>query len=147
MRSNKGSPSTRVSQESRCDGCVDMDSESDEDLGALLESTLTLSRGLETLYSEHEVLLQALGEERDSEASTRAGDPVSHGGHHFTILPCSRYRVFPRVEGEQESDIEDSEEFGVQMKVEKTAALSDSLNRLRAGIDEAKVCRLSVPMV
>ena len=32
------------------------------DLGALLESTLTLSRGLETLYSEHEVLLEALGE-------------------------------------------------------------------------------------
>lgn len=52
----------------------------------------------------------------------------------------------PCVEGEQDSDIEDSEEFGVQMKVEKTAALSDSLNRLRAGIDEAKVCRLSVPI-
>lgn len=31
------------------------------DLGALLESTMTLSRGLETLYSEHEVLLEALG--------------------------------------------------------------------------------------
>ena len=31
------------------------------DLGVLLESTMTLSRGLETLYSEHEVLLEALG--------------------------------------------------------------------------------------
>lgn len=56
-----------------------MDSESGEDLGALLESTLTLSRGLETLYSEHEVLLQALGEERGSDASNRASD---HGQYH-----------------------------------------------------------------
>ena len=36
-------------------------SEGTTDLGTLLESTLTLSRGLETLYSEHEVLLEALG--------------------------------------------------------------------------------------
>lgn len=60
-----------------------MDSESGEDLGALLESTLTLSRGLETLYSEHEVLLQALGEERGSDASNRASD---HGQYIPTIL-------------------------------------------------------------
>lgn len=56
-----------------------MEAESGEDLGALLESTLTLTRGLETLYSEHEVLLQALGEERDSDSTKRAVDPVSHG--------------------------------------------------------------------
>lgn len=48
-----------------------------EDLGALLESTLTLSRGLETLYSEHEVLLEALGEE-ESETAKGDGD-ASHG--------------------------------------------------------------------
>lgn len=64
----------RVFHASRDATGVDMDSESGEDLGALLESTLTLSRGLETLYSEHEVLLQALGEERGSDASNRAGD-------------------------------------------------------------------------
>lgn len=70
---------------------VDMESESGEDLGALLESTLTLSRGLETLYSEHEVLLQALGEERDSDASNRAGDPVNRGQYHSTIFVFAEY--------------------------------------------------------
>lgn len=68
-----------------------MESESGEDLGALLESTLTLSRGLETLYSEHEVLLQALGEERDSDASNRAGDPVNRGQYHITIFVFAEY--------------------------------------------------------
>ena len=44
-----------------------------ENLGTVLESTLTLSRGLQTLYSEHEALLEAIGEdERDDECSTRA---------------------------------------------------------------------------
>lgn len=46
------------------------DSTSGEDLGTLLESTLTLSRGLETLYSEHKVLLEALGEDSDSSKKT-----------------------------------------------------------------------------
>ena len=51
--------------------------ESGEDLGALLESTLTLSRGLETLYSEHEALLEALGEDgRENERREASG---SHG--------------------------------------------------------------------
>lgn len=55
--------------------------------------------------------------------------------------------MFSRVAGGQDSDTEGSEEFGVQMKIEKTAALSDSLNRLKTGIDEAMVCSLSVSMV
>lgn len=43
----------------------------------------------------------------------------------------------PRESGRPETD---SEEFKVQLKVEKTAALTKSLDHLKTGIDEAKVC-------
>ena len=44
------------------------------------------------------------------------------------------------VESERSWDEkEELEEFGVQVRAEKTAALSHSLGRLRAGMSEAKV--------
>ena len=42
--------------------------------------------------------------------------------------------------GQRSENVEESEEFAVEMKVEKTAALSHSMDLLKAGIDEAKVC-------
>lgn len=50
-----------------------MESEEGEDLASLLESTLNLSEGLETLYSEHEVLLEALREEGEGETGKEEG--------------------------------------------------------------------------
>ena len=48
---------------------MDFDGDCGEDLTNLLESTVNISKGLETLYSEHEALLEALRqEERDGEA-------------------------------------------------------------------------------
>lgn len=120
-------------------------STSGEDLGALLESTLTLSRGLETLYNEHEVLLEALAEDgRDSsrstikaEQQTDSGHNLSHGMNYRRQYHC--YTVEMYFFPGDISDVEDSAEFAVELKVEKTAALSQSLNLLRAGLDEAKV--------
>ena len=50
-----------------------MESEEGEDLATLLESTLNLSEGLETLYSEHEVLLEALKEKAEGERGNEEG--------------------------------------------------------------------------
>lgn len=118
------------------------DSTSGEDLGALLESTLTLSRGLETLYSEHKVLLETLGE--GGEASSRkAGRELntSHSKVKGIITEYERANLSP---GPHSSDEVDSEDFAEQVKIEKTAALGHSLGLLRAGIDEAKVCSRSL---
>ena len=148
---------------SRSLGPVVMESEGGgEDLASLLESTFTLSRGLETLYSEHEVLLEALGEEdRESETGRRDGG-ARHGwllanscytqSSFFIISSCAYIRtlviqtrpflIYNFFPGNQDFDLE---EFGVQMKVEKTAALSHSMDQLKAGIEEAKVCINSHP--
>ena len=116
--------------------------ESGEDLGALLESTLTLSRGLETLYSEHEALLEALGEDgRENERGEASGSY----GERCTGLQKHAPKLSSSYTGLQPSEeLDESEEFAVQTKVEKTAALSHSLDLLKAGIDEAKV-RMSPP--
>ncbi|CAI8037464.1 Kinesin light chain 1 [Geodia barretti] len=97
------------------------------DLGALLESTMTLSRGLETLYSEHEVLLEALG---------------ASGETSKTSLDSST------VESEKSwGDADVPEDFGLQVKAEKTNALSHSLNLLRAGMSEAKLLHMMAQYV
>ena len=52
--------------------------EQGEDLRSLLESTVNLSEGLETLYSEHEALLAVLkGEEEQKGAGEPGGGAVS----------------------------------------------------------------------
>ena len=114
------------------------DSTSGEDLGSLLESTLTLSRGLETLYSEHKVLLEALGEDSESPKKTERDLEGSHGKVERKPAHAASRANSP---GPQSSDeTVESEEFVEQVRVEKTAALGHSLELLKTGIDEAKVC-------
>lgn len=57
---------------------MDCDGNVGEDLASLLESTVNISKGLETLYSEHEALLEALRQE-EREGETGKGERESEG--------------------------------------------------------------------
>jgi hypothetical protein len=103
------------------------------DLGALLESTMTLSRGLETLYSEHEVLLEALGASGETSLDSSTGRKRTRFFASWSLSSTT-------VESEKSwGDADVPEDFGLHVKAEKSNALSHSLNRLRAGMSEAKV--------
>jgi chromosome segregation ATPase len=111
------------------------------DLGALLESTMTLSRGLETLYSEHEVLLEALGASGETSLDSSTGRKRTRFFASWSLSSTT-------VESEKSwGDADVPEDFGLHVKAEKSNALSHSLNRLRAGMSEAKLLHMMAQYV